>query len=160
MTIYELIETLENELIGSKNLLFSKRGAVDIEKCEQLVSDIKKELPNAIQEATYLLAQKDKIIYNAEESAKKIIKNAESNASLILNELEIQKYAEERANSLIEQAEKQCEIKQNIVKNNIDKLLKSIEDYLKENLHIVRNNREELAGTILLSKKDKDKTPK
>lgn len=157
MSIYDLIEELENELSESKNILFSKRGVVDTQKCERLLAEIKRQLPAAIQEASYLLTQKDKIIGKAQDSADKIVKQAEAYAADMVSESEILKNAESRAALLTESAEKQFGLKEMALRKNIDKMLKGIEDYLLDNLHVVRNNREELAGTILIASKDKNK---
>ncbi|MBQ9790816.1 MAG: hypothetical protein IJW24_04425 [Clostridia bacterium] len=41
-------------------------------------------------------------------------------------------------------------------KSNLDKMLKSVEDYLTQNLHVVRNNREELNGSLFGRKRSSD----
>ena len=56
--------------------------------------------------------------------------------------------AENEARALIQDAQNKSEHFTQNAKCNVDKMLKSIEDYLMENLMIVRNNREELAGGL------------
>lgn len=153
MDIRELLEELEKELADSKNIPFSKKGAVDLQKCETLIANIRRELPSAIQEATYLLSKRDQILADANDKAQRIIDEAKENASTIVSNSALVKASQQKADDELAVAEKRCSSIQNITRENIDKMLKSIEDYLMENLHIVRNNREELAGTILQSKK-------
>ena len=59
MDIYGKIELLEEELSCATGLVFSKKSAVNVAKCESLLADIKRELPKAVQEASYIISQKD-----------------------------------------------------------------------------------------------------
>lgn len=148
MDIYELIEQLENEFDASKSFLWSKKSLVDIKKCAELVSNLKRSLPDAITEATYLLAQKDKIIDDAKRSAEKTLIEANYRAEQIVNESVLVEKAEAEAKAILSDAQNKAEHMELNVKSNVDKMLKSIEDYLMENLMIVRNNREELSGSL------------
>ena len=152
MEINEKIAELENELALAKSLLFSKKGVVDIKKCEDLIYDIKRSLPTAIQEASYLLGQRDAILRSAEKEAGRILDEAKHQAEHLVETSEIVKKSEQIARENMEFAEKQCANIYSTTKSNIDIMLKHIEDYLGENLHIVRNNREELAGAIFTNK--------
>lgn len=148
MNIYEIIEQLEDEFDASKNFLWSKKSLVDIKKCAELVSELKRALPDAITEASYLLAQRDKILEDAKKNADKTIQEATYRAEQIVNESALVVKAENEARALIQDAQNKSEHFTQNAKCNVDKMLKSIEDYLMENLMIVRNNREELAGGL------------
>jgi len=148
MNIYELIEQLEDEFDTSKSFLWSKKSLVDIKKCAELVSELKRALPDAITEASYLLAQRDKILEDAKKSAEKTLAEANYRAEQLVNESSLVVKAENEARALVQDAQNKAEHFSNNAKCNVDKMLKSIEDYLMENLMIVRNNREELAGGL------------
>ena len=66
------------------------------------------------------------------------------------------KKAENEANEILENANKRSAQLMGATKSNLDKMLKSVEDYLTENLHIVRNNREELNGTLFNKRRHSD----
>ena len=148
MDINQIIEELESELYKSKNFLWSKKTLVNMEKAGALVEELKRNMPTAIKEAGYLLSQRDKILFQAQESAKKTIAEAEARAEQIISQSELVKRAENEADEIIEAANKRSAQLMTATKSNLDKMLKSVEDYLTENLHIVRNNREELNGTL------------
>ena len=148
MDINQIIEELESELYKSKNLLWSKKTIVNMDKVGSLVEELKRNMPTALKEASYLLSQRDKILFQAQESAKKTIAEAESRAEQIVSQSELIKRAEAEANEILENANKRSSQLMGATKSNLDKMLKSVEDYLTENLHIVRNNREELNGTL------------
>ena len=148
MDINQLLEELELEFAQGKNVLWSKKSLVNLDRCVELIDELKRNLPSAIQEASYVLSQRDKILSQAKETANRTIKEAEMRAEQLISESELIKKSEEEAREIQENANKRCSQLYNVTKENIDKMLKSVEDYLLENLHIVRNNREELNGGL------------
>ena len=155
MDINQIIEELENELYNnSKSFLWNKKAFV--EKCGSLVEEIKRNLPTALKEANYLLSQRDKILFQAQETAKKTIAEAETRAEQLVSQSELVIRAEEQAREIVDNANKRTSQMYAATKSNLDKMLKSVEDYLTENLHIVRNNREELNGSLFSKKKSDD----
>lgn len=153
MDIIQLIEELEDEFSKGKNFLWSKKSLVNLERCAELIDELKRSLPTAIQEASYILSQKEKILTQAKETADRTIKEAEIKAEQLVGESDLVKKSEEEAEEIIENANKRCGQLFNVTKENIDKMLKAVEDYLLENLHIVKNNREELNNAINKNKK-------
>lgn len=153
MDIIQLIEELEEEFSQGKNFLWSKKSLVNLERCAELIEDLKQNLPTALQEASYILTQKEKIISQANEIAEKTVKEAEFRAEQLVSESELIKKSEDEADEIISNANKRCNQLYNITKENIDKMLKAVEDYLVENLNIVRSNREELNNAVFKQKK-------
>lgn len=153
--ITQLIDELESEFAKGKNFLWSKKSFVNLDKCEELIAELKNSLPTALQEASYVLSQRDKIISQAQEQAEKTLKEAEERAEQLVSESSLIKKSESEATELVETAEKRTTQLYNVTKDNIDKLLKSVEDYLLQNLHVVRSNREELNNAISSIKQKK-----
>ena len=154
--INALIEELEEEFAKSKSGLFGKKA--NMEKCEELIEELKRTVPSAIQEATYILSQRDKIIDQAKEMAEKTLKEAEIRAEQLLSEGELIKKSEEEAEEIVDNAEKRANQLFAVTRDNIDKMLKSVEDYLMQNLSVVRSNREELNnGDVLKNLQNKKK---
>lgn len=151
--IIQLIEELEDEFAKGKNFLWSRKSLVNLEKCGDLIVELKRSLPTAIQEASYILTQKEKILRQAKEMADKTLQEAEVRAEQLVSESALVKKAENEAQEIMANANKRSTQLMNITKENIDRLLKSVEQYLLENLHIVRNNREELNGGLFTNKK-------
>lgn len=155
MDINQLIEEIEGEFNKGKNFLWSKKSLVNMERCEELIIELKHSLPTAIQEASYVLSQKNKILADAKTQAEKTLKEAEERAEQLVSEEALVKKSEEEAASIIENAEKRSTQLYNVTKENVDKMLKSVEDYLLQNLHIVRTNREVLSQANFLNPKTK-----
>lgn len=157
MDIKVIIEELEKELSDSKNFMFNKKKAVvNMEKCGSLIEELKHSLPPAIQEANYILGQKDKILMQAKEQAENTLREAEIRVEQLLSESSLVRKAENEAEEILDTANKKANQMMAAVKSNIDKMLKSVEDYLMENLNIVRSNREELNGSLLMQRKKYD----
>ncbi len=155
MDILQLIEELEDEFSKGKNFLWSKKSLVNLDRCAELIDELKRSLPSAIQESRYILSQKEKILSQAKEMGERTIKEAELRAEQLVSESSLIKKTEEEAQEMMDNVNKKCSQLYNVTKENIDRLLKSVEDYLLENLHVVRNNREELNGGLFKNQKKK-----
>lgn len=148
MDIVQIISELEQEFVNSKNFLWSKKTLVNMDKCASLIAEIKANLPTAIQEATYVLSKKEQIINNAQAEAKKTLAEAEYRAEQLVSNSEIFKKSEQAAQEMIDKANKKCAQLYAVTRENVDKMLRSVEMYLDQNLNVVRRNRDELDKTI------------
>ena len=150
--IIAILDELQEEFAKGKNVFWSKKSLVNLDRCEELIIELKRNLPSCLQEAAYIVSQRDKILERANSAAENTIKEAERRAQNLVQESELIEKAEQEADRLMQDAEKKCDNMYKNTKNNLDKLLKAIEDYFTDNLHVVRNNREELARTEFSSK--------
>ena len=148
MDINQIIDALEREFANSKNFLWSKKTLVNMDKCASLIAEIRANLPQAIQEASYILSKKDQLLNNAQAEAKHIIAEAEYRAEQLVSSSEIKKRSEKIADETIQRASRKCDQLFAVTKENVDKLLKSVELYLDQNLDVVRRNRDELDTAI------------
>lgn len=144
MDVIQIIDELEQEFINSKNFLWSKKTLVNMDRCASLIAELKANLPSSMQEASYVLSKKEQILMAANEDANKIIAEAKRKADKIVNGSEIVAMSEQRANEVVNEATKKCAYLYNITKENVDKMLKSVEIYLGDNLQIVKQNRDKL----------------
>ena len=148
MDIVQIISELEQEFVNSKNFLWSKKTLVNMDKCASLIAEIKANLPTAIQEATYVLSKKEQIMNNAQAEAKRTVAEAEFRAEQLVSTSEIFKKSEQAAQEMIDKANKKCAQLYAVTRENVDKMLRSVEMYLDQNLNVVRRNRDELDKTI------------
>lgn len=148
MDVIQIIDELEQEFINSKNFLWSKKTLVNMDRCASLIAELKANLPSSMQEASYILSKKEQILMSANEDAKKIVADAKHKADKIVSGSEIVMLSEHRANEVINEATKKCAYLYNITKENIDKMLKSVEIYLSDNLQVVKQNRDKLDAMI------------
>lgn len=146
MNVYDIIEKLEEEVADSKTGLFHKK--LDASKLIELIESLKNNMPKAIEEASYILSQKDKILETAKADAQALINDANNKAKTLVSESAVIKKAEEENRKTVETTVKRCEQLLDTTKNNVDKILKAVEDYLAEHLNIVHDSRDELTSTL------------
>ena len=148
MDIIQIIDSLEKEFAHSKNFLWSKKTLVNMDRCASLIAEIKANLPHAMQEASYVLSKKEQIINNAQAEAKHILAEAEFRAEQLVSSSEIMKKSQRNADEIMQRTNKKCEQLYSVTKENVDKLLRSVEIYLEQNLAVVKRNRDELESAI------------
>jgi transposase len=148
MDIIQIIDELEQEFVNSKNFLWSKKTLVDMEKCAGLIAELKTHLPTAIQEARYILSKKEQILSEAQQESEKMLSDTKKQVEHMISTSEIAKQSEKYADELVAKANKKCEQLFFVTKENIDKMLKSVETYLDQNLEVVKRNRDELENAI------------
>lgn len=148
MDITQLIDQLEQELGERKGGLFGKK--VDLNKCGQLTRQIRSALPDALREANYVVENKQKILENADSVAKNTIREAEERAEHIIDNSELIKRAELEAKQLMETAYMQCDALVEQTKAHLDTMFRDIEQFLQSVLAMIRNNREELRGAMIV----------
>lgn len=147
MNIYDIISQIEEELGESKPGLFHKK--VDVSKLAELVENLKNNLPKAIEEASYIVSKKEKMLETAKDDAQALLNDANHKAKTLIENSSVTKKAEEEAKKLIDTTIKRCEQLLDTTKNNVDKILKAVEDYLAEHLNIVHDSRDELSSTLV-----------
>lgn len=147
MNVYDILSKIEEELTELKPGLFHKK--TDVSKLLELFDELKNSLPKAIEEASYVVSKKDKIIQTAKDDAQALIDDANHKASTMIESDSITKKAEEDAKKLIDTTVRRCEQLLDTTKNNVDKILKAVEDYLAEHLSIVHDSRDELSSTLI-----------
>ncbi|MCI8458442.1 MAG: hypothetical protein HFE46_02100 [Clostridia bacterium] len=148
MDVLQLLEQLEQELGDRKGGLFSKK--VDIGRCSQLVRQIRGSLPDTLREAQYVVENKQKILENADSVAKNTMREAEERAEHIIDNSELTKRAEMEAKQLMETAYMQCDALVDQTKTHLDIMFRDVEQFLQSTLAMIRNNREELRGAMIV----------
>jgi F0F1-type ATP synthase membrane subunit b/b' len=144
------LNQLESELSEKKGL-FSKK--VDLDRCAELVAVLKSEIPSSLSEARQILATRQRILENADSAAQNTIREAEERASHIVENSELLKAAQNESHKIIDQGLAQCDKLVERTKTHLDEMFKDIEQFLLSTLAMIRNNREELRGAMILNPK-------
>ena len=148
MDVMRIIDELEAELGERRGGLFSKK--IDRGKCVQLTKAIRGAMPDAVREAEYVVENKQKILENADSVAKNTIREAEERAEHIIDNSELIKRAELEAKQLMETAYMQCDALVDKTKAHLDIMFRDVEQFLQSSLAMIRNNREELRGAMIV----------
>ena len=144
MEIFTLLENLEEILDAGTKLPLSSKVVVDKEEIQDLIEDIRLNLPEELKQAKWVKEERQNIIMGAQKDAEDIRKEAENQIISMINEHEITKQAQLKRENIIENA--------NSVDRQIragsteyaDTILENLEGILQETLQVVHNNRKEL----------------
>ncbi len=150
--VFTLLDQLENELLSAKNAVFSKKAMVDTQSCIQIISNIKAGLPASIKKSQKILDEAQDILNESRKKAKEIIEEAENKADELISNSEILKRAEKDAKLIRSEAIQFANTVKGDSKIYVDDMFADVEKFLADTISCIRNNREELRGTI---RKDK-----
>lgn len=142
---------LESELTDKKGF-FSKK--VDVEKCAGLIEKLKVLIPQNLKEADFIVSKVNEILANADDAAEKTIDEAKKRATIIISESEIVSGAELERKRIVEHAYMQCDALVAQTKAHLDGMFKETEQFLYSTLAMIRNNREELNGALLMNNRE------
>ena len=135
MKLLELIDELKEEINESPKSVFSNKKAVDAEILLEILDDLISAVPEEVEEAKKLLAEKHKVLEDAKKEAEKIIKSAEEELARKVSEDEVTKAAEENAKELMLKANANAKEITVGAKEYADDIMKELElyfsDYLK-----------------------------
>ena len=146
--LMNLIDELENELIGSTSGVFGRKK-VDVDRCLSLVNELRSIMPSAVKEAIVLMQNEEKYKEETENYCTNIVDDAQARAEEILSQSEILKRAEREAETIRAQALQYYDTMKQNARDYIDAMLKDMENFLADNITCIRNNREELRGSMV-----------
>jgi vacuolar-type H+-ATPase subunit H len=146
MNIMGLLDYLQDELEKASNMLLSSKALVDREKCLNIISDIRQNMPREIMEAQTIQSEKNQILYDAEKEAETFISDAEGKARKLVEQEEITRMAAIRAEEIMTSAHTSAREIKKSANEYVEDILADLESYVSRSLDIVRQNRESMRG--------------
>ena len=144
LNILNLLDVLEDELESGVKVPFAGKALIDREKCLDIIRDIRLNLPDEIRQAELLKKERRRILVEAQEEAEAIIKDAERRIEMAIDEHEVTQKAYQQAREIMEQCQNSAREIRLGADEYADGLLQQVEEYLIEQLEILRKNRQEL----------------
>ncbi len=139
MDILHLVDRLEELFNESKSLWFTRSVIVDEERMLDIIDQMRVSIPEEIKKAQQLLAQRDRILAQAQEEANRTIALAKEKAEQIVSKDSIVQAAELRSEQIIEQARVEAETTRREADDYVVESLTSLEVELERILTQVRN---------------------
>ena len=110
MSIDEILEDMDELLEKASSVPFaSHKSIIDGERMQELISDIRLNMPQEIKHAKMVAYDRDRIIKEAEAKAEQIVRQAEERAKAIVSEEAIVREAKNRAMEAVTKAKQQCD---------------------------------------------------
>lgn len=109
MDILELVDRLEELFNASRGIPFTRSVIVDEERMLDLIDQMRVTIPEEVRKAQQLLAQRDRILAQAKEEARRTIQMAQQKRDEMLAEHALVEEARAQAERIIAQAQAEAD---------------------------------------------------
>ena len=144
MNSEKLLEDLESIVVNASKMPFTNKKVVDEEELLAIVDELKGAMPDEVEQARKVLAERDKIIADAQRHADSMVAQAKDYIAKLTEESEIVRQSQEHANQIIQNANHSSEDLRNSSVTYAGQGLQYVESTLEKTLASVRQNREGL----------------
>ncbi|OUQ58868.1 ATPase [Tyzzerella sp. An114] len=163
-TVFKLLDEIEEIIDGSHATPFSGKVKVDKDEIYAILSEIRTNLPKEIEQAKWVIEERNKILIDAQKEADEMLKNAEAHIEKLINEDEITKRAYEQAAVISENSKKMAKEMRlgameyadevlSLAEQRVKDLMEAMkeesiksEQFFNQTLNIIYENRQELRG--------------
>ncbi len=140
MSLLDLIDQMEEEVDQSQKALFSSMHKMDPDRVLELIEDMRNQLPVEIQQARQLMADKQRILDDAQMQADHILSHARLRAEQLCEQDQIVMAANERAKEIMSNAQSNAREIRTSARAYVEDVMRDVESYLNEYLQVVRKN--------------------
>ncbi|GAB4308756.1 MAG: hypothetical protein Kow00117_02020 [Phototrophicales bacterium] len=139
MDIQHLVDRLEDLIDEGRHMPFSKFTMIDEERALEIIDQMRISIPEEIEKANRILAQRDRVLAQANEEAARILQQKRSEAQKMLEEDVNVQAAQNLAANIIEEARQKAERIKSEADAYVIHVLGQLEQSLIKNLNVVRN---------------------
>lgn len=145
MDIQHLVDRLEDLIDEGRHMPFSKYTLIDEERALEIIDQMRISIPEEIEKSNRIIAQRDRVLAQANEEAARILQMSRQKGELILDQDTGVEAAKQRAQMIIEQARQEAANITNEADQYVMHVLAQLEQSLLKNLNVVRNGINEVA---------------
>ncbi len=142
--IVNLIDMLEEIVNNGSKVPFSNKIMVDKDEVLSILNEMKMRLPSDIKLAIDIIDEKQRILLSAQKSAKEIVDEAKNERETMIEEHEITQLATARAEEIDDRAQKHASEMRAGATDYVDGMLEEFQEYLKEKIRELDENRRSL----------------
>ncbi len=146
MDILHLVDRLEELFNESRPIWFTHSVLVDEDRMLDLIDQMRVSIPEEIKKAQQILAQKDRILAQAQEEANRTLALAREKAEHIVERDAIIQAAQARAEQIVQQSRNEVELTKREADEYVIETLTKLESELEKILTQVRNGVMALRG--------------
>ena len=129
MNVIDLISTVEDILIEGQLPIIKTKSLVNLDELLDILDEMKRQLPQELQAANHLRAEKNKLIIEAQQEAQRLLDDVEKQASKMVDQSDITKNAYIKSRQILQEA-----------KDEVDALKVGTYDYLTSKMDEISNN--------------------
>lgn len=146
MDIQHLVDRLEDLIDEGRHMPFSKYTMIDEERALELIDQMRISIPEEIEKAARVIAQKDRILAQANEEAARILQMTRQKGQELLDQETSVQAARQRAQVIIDQAKQDAARIASEADEYVVQVLRELEQRLQRNINEVRNGISEVAN--------------
>jgi vacuolar-type H+-ATPase subunit H len=156
MDIQHLVDRLEDLIDEGRHMPFSKYTMIDEERALEIIDQMRISIPEEIEKAARILAQRDRVLAQANEEAARILQQARQKGDELLEQEVNVQAAQNRAANIVEDAHQRAAEITAEADNYVMQVLSRLEQDLSRNLTTVRNGIDEISNRPMpaLSRQD------
>ena len=139
MDILHLVDRIEELFNESRALPFTRNVVVDEDKLLDIIDQMRVTIPEEVKKAQQIVAQKDRLIAQAQEEASRIVALAKEKAEQIVEREAIVKSAQTRGAQIITQARDDSANTRHDADDYVIDVLQNLEEEVTRVLTQVRN---------------------
>lgn len=139
MDILHLVDRLEEALNQSRPLWFTKSVIVDEDRILDIIDQMRVAIPDEVKKAQQLLAQRDRLLAQAQEEANRTLAIAREKSEQLVERDAIVQAAHARAEQIVNQSRSSIEDTRQEADNYVIETLTTLEIELDRYLNQVRN---------------------
>jgi len=152
MTIDKTLDKMDDLLNEGVAMPLTGRRLIDVEKMQDLIDDLRMNLPQEIKDAKAVVSERNEILEQAEAQAEDIIQKAEARARQMISETEIFKAAKRASNDMLTTASQQNRETERLAVEFSENALKKAEDALLVVFNQVKTKRLSIRGNVTKEK--------
>jgi F0F1-type ATP synthase membrane subunit b/b' len=139
MDILHLVDRLEELFNESRSIPFTHSVIVDEDRMLDIIDQMRVSIPEEIKKAQQLLAQRDRMLAQAQEEANRTLALAREKGELLVERDAIVQAAQARADQIIAQSRVECDVTKREADEYVMETLSKLELELDRFLAQVRN---------------------
>lgn len=132
MKVLELLDELEEIIEVANKSILSKKVMLDPTEIQDIVKEIRLELPDEIQQAQWIRTERQRILDEAKAEYEKIIKEAQDKSERLVETDEITLKAKARAEEIIKNAKENSQIMKMSILDYTDGMLYNLQEKVDE----------------------------
>lgn len=143
MKMDEILDLMEDMLDNAQAVPFSKQKAmIEVDKMREFIDNLRYNMPSEIKRAKETIADRSRIIADANKKAEEIIAAAENRAKILVANDAITKQAREQANDILSKAHNMDKEIKAAMSENIASTLDVAERALVKSLNDIREQKQ------------------
>src|SRR5690606_22075518 len=139
MDILQLIDRLEELFNDAKAVPFTHNVVVDEDKMLELIDQMRIAIPEEVKKAQQVVAQRDRVMAQAQEEANRTIQIARDKADQLVQKDMISQEAQRRADQILAQARAEAETIRADADNYVLDMLMQLQDQIAKMSNQVAN---------------------